>query len=176
MIDIDTNLDITIATDKDNATIHDLLDRAFGLARHQRAINKRRKDLTPMAQYSFVGYHHNDLIASIRFYACVISNNHGNAVSDIIPFLGPLAVDPDFSNQGIGKKISLHALDKLRADGIKASMLIGDPKRYQSYGFDANLVKYIDFGDDTAPLTLMGLEFEEGYLASKKGKVIFVNG
>lgn len=155
-----------------HADVLQLLDDAFGTKRHQRAINRRRKDYQPIKDYCFVGYLHNRLVAVIHFYAVKII--HHDIQSDIIPFLGPLAVLPQYAGQGIGRKISAYALDIVKKSGMKASMLIGDPERYQHYGFNCDCVSNIDFGDDTAPLALMGMEFELGYLKRQYGRIIFV--
>ncbi len=56
--------------------------------------------------------------------------------------LGPISVLPECQRQGIGSRLMEAALARLRANGARGCVLVGDPKFYTRFGFksDASLV------------------------------------
>ncbi len=49
--------------------------------------------------------------------------------------LGPIAVLPEQQGSGIGSKLMVGALDRLRRSGASGCVLLGDPLYYQRFGF-----------------------------------------
>ncbi|MFU0504240.1 GNAT family N-acetyltransferase [Pseudaminobacter sp. NGMCC 1.201702] len=49
--------------------------------------------------------------------------------------LAPLAVDPDFHSQGIGSALVETAHARLKADGERLSVVLGDPAYYGRFGY-----------------------------------------
>lgn len=49
--------------------------------------------------------------------------------------LGPIAVLPEQQGLGIGSKLMVGALDRLRRSGASGCVLLGDPHYYQRFGF-----------------------------------------
>jgi putative acetyltransferase len=49
--------------------------------------------------------------------------------------LGPIAVLPEQQGSGIGSKLMVSALDRLRRSGAAGCVLLGDPLYYQRFGF-----------------------------------------
>lgn len=49
--------------------------------------------------------------------------------------LAPLAVAPDFQNQGIGRQLINEGLDSLNEFGYGAVVVLGEPEYYQKSGF-----------------------------------------
>ena len=86
--------------------------------------------------------------------------------------LGPLAVDPDYQSRGIGRALMLLSLDKARALGHQAVILVGDPAYYQRFGFSRQAVEHLLMpgyrGDEQR---FLGLELSEGALAHATGFV-----
>ena len=58
-----------------------------------------------------------------------------------VVFLGPLAVDPDQRNAGLGGLLVKHALRAAHAAGEPAVLLVGDPPYFGRFGFEAALAK-----------------------------------
>lgn len=52
--------------------------------------------------------------------------------------LGPISVLPSYQNQGFGSNLMEAALKKLKAQGAFGCVLLGDPKYYARFGFEAN--------------------------------------
>lgn len=49
--------------------------------------------------------------------------------------IGPLAVRPDRQSQGIGAALMQAALERLRTQGARGVVLVGDPAYYTRFGF-----------------------------------------
>lgn len=52
--------------------------------------------------------------------------------------IGPVAVRPDRQSQGIGSALMKTALARLRAQGARGAVLVGDPGYYGRFGFAAD--------------------------------------
>ena len=51
--------------------------------------------------------------------------------------LGPISVLPEYQRQGVGSKLMLEALNKLRELGGRGCVILGDPRYYSRFGFKA---------------------------------------
>jgi putative acetyltransferase len=49
--------------------------------------------------------------------------------------IGPISVRPSRQNQGIGSALMGAVLDRLRAEGAKGVVLVGEPAYYRRFGF-----------------------------------------
>ncbi len=52
--------------------------------------------------------------------------------------LGPVSVKPGFQGSGTGSELIRDGLARLRADGAKGCVVLGDPEYYQRFGFKAD--------------------------------------
>ncbi|MCP4073744.1 MAG: N-acetyltransferase [Hyphomicrobiales bacterium] len=64
-----------------------------------------------------------------------------NGVTDRWFGLGPVSVEPEKQNGGIGSKLVRQGLDWLKSHGANGCVLVGDPNYYGRFGFmsDGNL-------------------------------------
>ncbi|NJR13911.1 MAG: N-acetyltransferase [Phyllobacteriaceae bacterium] len=98
---------------------------AFGPGRYSRAAFRLREQGPHSTEHSFVirvaGY----MRATVRMTPLLIGD---------IPawLLGPLAVQPGFAGQGMGKALLRHALDSVG----EPVLLVGDPPYYGPFGFE----------------------------------------
>ena len=91
----------------------------------------------------------------------------------IIIGLGPLAVLPDFQNQGVGSRLIEAGLAAMRQAGVAAVFLLGSPAYYSRFGFVPasrfNLrCAYEVPGDD-----FQVIELVQGSLANRQGTVYY---
>ena len=49
--------------------------------------------------------------------------------------IGPLSVDPEFQQRGIGSELVLAGIEEMRGRGANGIVLVGDPAYYQRFGF-----------------------------------------
>lgn len=115
-----------------------LLDRAFGPARHGRTAYLVRGLAQAIEALGFVALGSDgEPIGSIQCWPIVLAADDG-AVHPLV-MIGPVAVDPDRQQAGIGRRLTEAALAAAAAAGLDgAMMLIGDPEYYaRFFGFSA---------------------------------------
>ena len=86
--------------------------------------------------------------------------------------LGPLAVEPDFANQGYGRALVGKALGDARAAGIAIVVLVGDEPYYARLGFKRVLPGQIVLPGPASPERILAVELAEGALAGYAGLVV----
>lgn len=114
-----------------------LLDRAFPPGRQARTAYKVRGSVQPIAALCFAAMEGDTLIGSIQCWPVALTDDRGTAHSMVM--VGPVAVEPDHQQGGIGRELLGHMLDVAAAQGLdRAMMLIGDPEYYgRFFGFTA---------------------------------------
>lgn len=109
--------------------IENLLDRTFGPARQEKTVYRLRADAAAVEGLSFVALgEEGRLIASIRFWPVTIG---GEAAI----LLGPLAVEPRYQGQGMGRALVDWSLKAAKQQGHRLCLVVGDPAYYAPYGF-----------------------------------------
>ena len=121
--------------DADPAAIEALLDRAFGLDRHGRTAYRLRAGTAWIPALSFAAFEGQALIGTLQSWPVRIG-------AAPLVMVGPVAVDPDRQQAGIGKALMtalIAAADASRLPGADALMMIGDPDYYaRFFGFSAD--------------------------------------
>lgn len=85
--------------------------------------------------------------------------------------MAPVAVDPEFQNQGVGSQLVRDGLSKCKAQGHQIVIVLGDPHFYRRFGFSADLATCLQSpyaGDnfmavELVPNALLGLRGEVRY-------------
>lgn len=108
-----------------------LLDLVFGAARFAKTCERLREGRLPAGGLSFVASQRNRLIGTVRLWH--VSAGPGRPAL----LLGPLAVDPDYRNRGVGAALMERALRDARQLGHREILLVGDPPYYARFGFSA---------------------------------------
>lgn len=49
--------------------------------------------------------------------------------------LAPVSVHPDYQKRGVGSKLILEGLDRIKKSGAKGCVLLGEPEFYNRFGF-----------------------------------------
>jgi predicted N-acetyltransferase YhbS len=113
----------------DAAQIEPLLDRCFGVDRHQKTSYRYRRGVAPLTDLAFVAEDDTGtLVGAIRYWPIRLGP---------LPalLLGPLAIDPDRQGRGIGRALVFHSLESATAAGHRLVFLVGDPAYYARFGF-----------------------------------------
>lgn len=120
-----------------DAAVEALLDRAFGPGRHARTAYKVRGSAAPIRALGFVALDGDDLVGSIQCWPVRFVADGGGRWP--LAMVGPVAVDPDRQQGGIGRRLMDAAIAAADATGRgDALMLIGDPEYYaRFFGFSA---------------------------------------
>jgi putative acetyltransferase len=72
------------------------------------------------------------LAGHVAFTMCAVAGQDPRAV-----LLGPLCAAPDRQGRGIGSALVRAGLERLRANGVTAVLVLGDPAYYGRFGFAA---------------------------------------
>jgi predicted N-acetyltransferase YhbS len=97
---------------------------AFGPGRYSRAAFRLREQGPHSAAHSFVIRSSGYMRATVRMTPILIGASPAW-------LLGPLAVQPGFAGQGMGRALLVHAVDSVR----EPVLLVGDPAYYMPSGF-----------------------------------------
>jgi len=87
--------------------------------------------------------------------------------------LAPMAVHPEFQNQGIGSKLVRQGLERCRNQGYKIVVVIGHPQYYPRFGFSAARAKGLETPFPVPDEVFMILELFPDALVGAKGMVIY---
>lgn len=146
-----------------------LLDRAMGLGRKRKSSEKLRRGRLPTKGMSLVardGF--GALVGTVRlWHVSAGANMQGDAVPALL--LGPLAVDPAAAGRGIGSALMREAVERARAFGHKAILLMGDPEYYGRLGFSAARTGDLSMPGPYEQRRFLALELAEGVLDGASG-------
>jgi predicted N-acetyltransferase YhbS len=149
----------------DLPAIEALLERSFGRSRHRKTVQKMRKHYLPAENLSFVMLNdHDDVIGTIRLW-----NVNAGGVETLL--LGPVAISPEYRNQGLGDALIRHALGRANAFGHKAVILVGDEPYYGRFGFTRNLTLNLKLPGPVDEQRFLGHELVPGALMEAHGLV-----
>lgn len=137
--------------------------RAFGPGRFARSAYRVREGTAPVSPYCRVALLGHRLVAAVRMTEARVGATGGALL------LGPLAVDPDFANQGLGRRLVGEAIEAARAGGIRLVLLVGDVPYYGRFGFAPVPRGQITFPGPVDPARILALELAPGALAEYRG-------
>lgn len=135
---IDSPIDIVPIAHIAAERVEMLLDHAFGAARHERTAYRIRAGMSVIPEASFAALSGTLLLGTIQCWPIRFAGDDSTDV-DMVQ-IGPVAVDPQHQQGGIGRMLTSHALDAAAEhDMADALTLIGDPEYYgRFFGFDAS--------------------------------------
>jgi predicted N-acetyltransferase YhbS len=118
--------------------VESLLDRAFGTDRRARTAYRLREGLEPIAELSFAAVREDGALAgTIQCWPVQLACDGGASVP--LTMVGPVAVEPEWQQEGIGRMLMermLGAVPGCGTPGCDALMLVGDPEYYtRFFGF-----------------------------------------
>lgn len=121
----------------DPNAVERLLDRAFGPDRLARTAYKVRGPVQAIPALSFAAVDGGELVGSVQCWPVLLRADDG--VAHPLVMVGPVAVDPERQQGGVGRRLMARALDAAAAHDLdRALMLIGDPEYYERFfGFTA---------------------------------------
>ena len=149
----------------DSAAIERLHERAFGPGRFARTAYRLREGVPPISSLCFIAQVGTMLVGSVRLNAI-------KAGSTKALILGPLAVEPAFSDRGIGSRLMDMTLNQARADGHRLVFLVGDFPYYTRFGFKVVPQGRVTMPGPVDPHRFLALELQEGALADVSGLLV----
>ncbi|HEY0292113.1 MAG TPA: N-acetyltransferase [Hansschlegelia sp.] len=142
-----------------------LLDRAFGPARFAKTCERLREGRLPAAGLSLAAEQDGTLVGTLRFWHVALGDGRPGLM------LGPLAVDAEARCGGVGSALMRAGLDRARALGHEAVILVGDAPYYERFGFSAEATERLAMPGPVERDRFLGVELQPGALASAAGVV-----
>jgi putative acetyltransferase len=158
-------LNIRPESEQDQSTIHQINAEAFETEVEANLVDALRDSGATLI--SLVAERDNVVVGHILFSPMT------DAAGDSIPVAGlaPMAVAPEYQQQGIGSALVRSGLEHCRAAGYKAVIVLGHPRYYPRFGFvpasHFNIRSQYDAPDEA----FMALELEPGALGEIGGVV-----
>jgi len=143
--------------------------RVFGPGRFARTAYRIREgtpQVSPFCRGAFIGP---ALIASLRMTPVAIGASRPHLL------LGPLAVAPEFSGQGFGRRLIAEALADGKARGMGIVTLVGDLPYYGRFGFSPVRPGTILFPGPVNPGRILACELTPGTLTAATGVVTAID-
>jgi predicted N-acetyltransferase YhbS len=140
-----------------------LLDRAFGLDRWRKTSERLREGRLPAQGLSFSALRDGVLVGTLRFWPIEAGEGRDALL------LGPIAVGVAQRAQGLGGALIRLGLERARAFGHKAVLLVGDAPYYQRFGFSQALTENLGMPGPVNRARFLALELQEGALAGAQG-------
>jgi putative acetyltransferase len=154
-------------TEADYPTVFRLNALAFGGDAESRLVEKLRAK----PHISLVAVDNGKVVGHIFFSGIFIEGPDG-IVSDTTG-LAPMAVLPEYQNQGIGSKLVRAGLEACASDGRDAVFVLGHKDYYPRFGFEIARTKGFTCQFEAPDEHFMVLELTQGALSQKSGKITY---
>ena len=151
---------------EDRDAIHRVVELAFGQRGEADLVDALRENASPCI--SLVATLDELVVGHIFFSPVTIE-----AEKDTFAAMGlaPMAVLPEYQNQGIGSQLVREGLKECERLGHDIVVVLGHPKFYPQFGFAPASLKGLRSEYDVPDEVFMVLELSEGALAGRVGLV-----
>ncbi len=140
-----------------------LLDLSYGPARFSKASERLREGRLP--ELSLVAADGRRIVGTVRLWPVAAGPGRPALL------LGPLSVDPDCRNRGIGSALVRHALGEATRLGHGAVLLVGDAPYYGRFGFSSEKTGALWLPGPYERHRLLGCELAPGALDGARGLI-----
>ena len=151
---------------EDHADIRRVNELAFGQTMEADLVDALRKSARPYI--SLVATVEKRIVGHIFFSPVSIESDSGRFTAI---GLAPMAVLPEFQNQGIGSRLVNEGLKKCRELGHSIVVVLGHPNYYPRFGFVPAHLRGLRSEYDAPDDTFMVLELNVNALAGRRGLV-----
>lgn len=160
---------MTIVLDEaagDAAAREALLDRAFGPARFTKTCERLREGRLPAQGLALKAVDERGrMVGTLRFWHVSLGAERPALM------LGPLAVEADAREGGIGGALMREGLARAAALGHEAVILVGDAPYYERFGFRGEPTENLAMPGPVERERFLALELSAGALSGAAGEV-----
>ena len=160
---------MTIVLDEaagDAAAREALLDRAFGAGRFTKTCERLREGRVPAQGLALKAVDETGrMVGTLRFWHVALGADRAALM------LGPLAVERDCREGGVGSALMRAGLARAAELGHEAVILVGDAPYYERFGFRAQATDELAMPGPVERERFLALELAEGALEGAKGSV-----
>lgn len=153
---------------EDYAAIFEVNKLAFGQENEAQLVENIRQAANFNPKLSLVAIKNEKIVGHLLFSPIVIQTPKDN-----IPALAlaPLAVYPEFQNQGIGSELVKRGLEECKGLGHKVVVVIGHPTYYTRFGFSSATAKGLSAPFPVPDEVFMIFELVSGALDGISGMI-----
>lgn len=152
-------------TSRDFLAREALLDRAFGAGRWRKTCERLREGRLPAEGLAFTAIRNGVLVGTLRFWSVEAGEGRDALM------LGPIAVAESVRSLGLGGQMIRLGLERARALGHKAVILVGDAPYYRRFGFSRAGAEGLDLPGPVDLARFLALELQPGAMAGAQGLV-----
>lgn len=142
-----------------------ILDACFGSSRFEKTSERLREGRRPADGLSLVAEIDGRVVGTVRLWHVAAGPGRPALM------LGPLAVDCACQGLGIGAALMRDALDRAKALGHRAVLLVGDAPYYARFGFSPEKTTGLWLPGPFARERFLALELQAGALDGARGLV-----
>ncbi len=153
--------------DRDHATVYAVNAAAFETPAEARLVEALRARAHPVV--SLVAEAKGKRVGHILFSPVTVAEHPGGRIMG----LAPMAVAPEHQRRGIGSALVRAGLDRCRALGFGAVVVLGHPGYYLRFGFQPASRFGLGCPYDVPDDVFMALELRPGYLRGVSGTVAY---
>lgn len=163
-------LEIRAQIPQDDLAVHRVNALAFEREEEAQLVETLRAAPDSIPELSLVAVLDGQVVGHILFSPIQIESAEGTipAIS-----LAPMAVLPDFQNQGIGSALVRRGLETCRELGHRIVIVLGHPDFYPRFGFSAEMAKAMKCPFGEVGEAWMAIELQPGALNGVHGKVCY---
>jgi putative acetyltransferase len=158
-------IEIRMETPEDYEAVFEVNRRAFGRGNEARLVEALRSSGGALSLVAEAG---GQVVGHILFSPIWIETESGEAPAIS---LAPMAVLPEFQNQGIGSQLVRRGLEECRRQGNKVVIVLGHPGFYPRFGFSPARAMGVEAPFDVPDEPWMALELQPGALQGVSGRV-----
>jgi putative acetyltransferase len=129
---VDFQINIRTEQERDFASIHKVIQSAFEIVSYSNQKEHLLVDAMREAgalEVSLVADLGGKIVGHIAFSEVTIIGKNCAWFG-----LAPVSVHPEYQNKGIGSKLILECLDRIKKSGAKGCVLLGEPEYYHQFG------------------------------------------
>lgn len=149
----------------DDAAIASVVDAAFGGTGESRLVRALRE--AGLAAIDLIAVEE-AVVGHVLFSRLEVTID-GRSLKSLA--LAPVGVRPDRQRRGIGRALIRAGLDRARAEGWEAVVVLGDPAYYPQFGFSAAQARHLEAPYSGA--AFMALALQAGALDGRAGRVVY---
>lgn len=152
----------------DDADVFTVNERAFGRQGEPYLVEQLRQAPDAIQELSLVAVMQGQIVGHILFSLVTLETNLGD-----IPALAlaPVAVLPEYQNQGIGSMLVRHGLEEARRLGYRIAVVLGHSNYYPRFGFHCSAEYGIRCAYEVPEEAFMVMELQPAALEGVQGIV-----
>ena len=167
------DLEIRPERAEDRAVIREINRLAFGGEAEPNLVDKIRESAGFIPQLSLVAVRQGRVVGHILFSLIEVRIDGRPDQPWPALALAPMAVHPDFQNQGIGSALVQRGLEIGRDLGHAVIVVVGHPEYYPRFGFTSARAKGLESPFPVPDEAFLAIELVPGSFHGIKGRVVY---